>query len=88
MSHLLHKCMSYDYYHHTPKELVVHVNMRLPQNHCMIKSTANLIYPRQEYSLKWINKTAGFVKCFFSGIFADSNARHFNFCPKTKKIYN
>ena len=37
-----------------------------------------------------INKTAGFVKCFFSGIFADSNifyARHFNFCPKTKKIY-
>ena len=35
-----------------------------------------------------INKTAGFVKCFLSGIFADSNifyARHFNFCPKTKK---
>jgi hypothetical protein len=27
----------------------------------------------EEYSLKWINKTAGFVKCFFSGIFADSN---------------
>jgi len=26
----------------------------------------------QEYSLKWINKTAGFVKCFFGGIFADS----------------
>jgi hypothetical protein len=35
----------------------------------------------------YINKTAGFVKCFFSGIFADSNARHFNFCPKTKQIY-
>ena len=37
-----------------------------------------------------INKTAGFVKCFFSGIFADSNifyARHFNFCPKTNKKY-
>jgi hypothetical protein len=42
----------------------------------------------QEYSLKWINKTAGFVKCFYSGIFAESNifyARHFNFCPKTKQ---
>ena len=23
-----------------------------------------LIYPRQEYPLKWINKTAAFVKCF------------------------
>ena len=43
----------------------------------------------QEYSLKWINKTAAFIKCFFSGIFADSNifyARHFNLCPKTKNI--
>ena len=44
----------------------------------------------QEYSLKWINKTAGFVKCFVSGIFADSNivyARHFNFCPITIFFY-
>ena len=35
----------------------------------------------------YINKTAGFVKCLFSGIFVDSNARHFSFCPKTKKKY-
>jgi len=42
----------------------------------------------QEYSLKWINKTAGFVKCFFGGIFAESiifYAQHCNFCPKTEK---
>jgi hypothetical protein len=25
---------------------------------------AILIYPNQEYSFKWINKTAGFVKSF------------------------
>ena len=51
-------------------------------------SIYNCVLSCQEYSLKWINKTAGFVKCFLSGIFADSNivyARHFNFCPITKK---
>ena len=32
----------------------------------------NCVSNCQEYSLKLINKTARFVKCFFSGIFADS----------------
>jgi hypothetical protein len=69
-------------------------------------SIYNCVSNCQEYSLKWINKTAGFVKCFLveylltaiSSIINKGNnkitelrtilqrERHFNFCPKTKKI--
>jgi hypothetical protein len=66
--------------------LIAYIIWHLPQN--LNTSSYNCVSNCQEYSLKWINKTAGFVKCFFSGIFADSKifyARHFNFFFKQKK---